>query len=56
MRSAHGKLIASFMAALAELERDLLLERMRSGIAAARKRGVVFGLRPRQRGKSDRLA
>jgi putative DNA-invertase from lambdoid prophage Rac len=32
---------------LAEFERDLLRERVRSGIAAARKRGVRFG---RQRG------
>jgi len=31
------------MAALAEFEHDLLRERVRSGIAAARKRGVVFG-------------
>jgi DNA invertase Pin-like site-specific DNA recombinase len=42
LRSAQGKLIASLMAALAEFERDLLRERVRSGIAAARKRGVVF--------------
>lgn len=45
LRSAQGKLIASLMAALAEFERDLLRERVRSGIAAARKRGVVFGRR-----------
>jgi putative DNA-invertase from lambdoid prophage Rac len=38
-------LIASLMAALAEFERDLLRERVRSGIAAARERGVVFGAR-----------
>src|ERR1700730_13855808 len=38
LRSAQGKLIASLMAALAEFERDLLRERVRSGIAAARKR------------------
>ena len=43
LRSAQGKLIASLMAALAEFERDLLRERVRSGIAAARKRGVRFG-------------
>jgi putative DNA-invertase from lambdoid prophage Rac len=43
LRSAQGKLIASLMAALAEFEGDLLRERVRSGIAAARKRGVVFG-------------
>jgi DNA invertase Pin-like site-specific DNA recombinase len=54
LRSAQGKLIASLMAALAEFERDLLRERVRSGIAAARKRGVVFGRRPGQRVKSDR--
>ena len=44
------------MAALAEFERDLLRERVRSGIAAARKRGVVFGRRPGQRIKADRYA
>lgn len=54
LRSAQGKLIASLMAALAEFERDLLRERVRSGIAAARKRGVVFGRRPGQRVKADR--
>jgi putative DNA-invertase from lambdoid prophage Rac len=43
LRSAQGKLIASLMAALAEFERDLLRERVRSGIAAAKKRGVRFG-------------
>jgi DNA invertase Pin-like site-specific DNA recombinase len=36
-------LIASLMAALAEFDRDLLREQVRSGIAAARKHGVVFG-------------
>jgi putative DNA-invertase from lambdoid prophage Rac len=56
LRSAQGKLIASLMAALAEFERDLLRERVRSGIAAAQKRGVVFGRRPGQRIKSDRFA
>ena len=40
----------------AEFERDLLRERVRSGIAAARKRGVVFGRRPGQRVKADRYA
>jgi len=56
LRSAQGKLIASLMAALAEFERDLLRERVRSGIAAAQKRGVVFGRRPGQRVKADRFA
>jgi putative DNA-invertase from lambdoid prophage Rac len=56
LRSAQGILIASLMAALAEFERNLLRERVRSGIAAARRRGVVFGRRPGQRIKADRYA
>ena len=56
LRTAQGKLIASLMAALAEFERDLLRERVRSGIAAARERGVVFGRQPGQRVKADRFA
>ncbi len=48
--------MASMVPALAKLEQDLLRERARSGIAAAQKRGVVFGRRPGQRVKSDRLA
>jgi DNA invertase Pin-like site-specific DNA recombinase len=44
------------MAALSEFERDLLRERVRSGIAAAKKRGVAFGRRSGQRVKADRFA
>src|SRR5450755_1060022 len=39
-----------------EFEQDLLRERVRSGIAAARKRGVVFGRQLGQRVKADRYA
>jgi putative DNA-invertase from lambdoid prophage Rac len=56
LASAQGKLIASVMASLAEFERDLLRERVRSGIAAAKARGKVFGRRPGQRVKADKLA
>jgi len=41
---------------VAEFEKDLLRERVRTGIAAARKRDVVFGRRLGQRVKSDRPA
>jgi|SRR4051794_33257404 putative DNA-invertase from lambdoid prophage Rac len=51
----QGKLIAAMMAALAESERDLLRERVRSGIASAQARGVVFGRRQGQRIKADKL-
>lgn len=52
----QGKLIASIMATLAEFERDLLREPIRSGIAAAKARGKVFGRQAGQRPKSDRIA
>jgi putative DNA-invertase from lambdoid prophage Rac len=56
LRTAQGKLVASLMSALAEFERDLLRERIRSGIAAAKARGKRFGRHPGHRIKSDRLA
>jgi DNA invertase Pin-like site-specific DNA recombinase len=52
----QGKLIASIMASLAEFERDLVRERVRSGLAAAKAKGKILGRRPGQRIKSDRLA
>lgn len=56
LATSQGRLIASIMAALAEFERDLLSERIRSGIAAAKARGKTFGRKPGERPKSDRLA
>jgi putative DNA-invertase from lambdoid prophage Rac len=56
LQTPQGKLVASLIAALAEFERDLLRERVRSGMAAAKARGRIFGRRPGQRVKSDRLA
>ena len=40
----------------AEFERELTVERIRSGIAAAKARGKRLGRQPGQRPKSDRLA
>jgi len=56
LSTSLGKLIASVMAALAEFERDLLRQRVRSGIAEARARGAHFGRRRGQRIKADRVA
>ncbi len=50
-----GKLHASIMAARAEFERDLLSERIHSGIAAAKAKGRTFGRKAGQR-PSDRVA
>jgi putative DNA-invertase from lambdoid prophage Rac len=43
LSTPHGKMIASIMATLAEFERDLLKERVKSGLANARSRGKIFG-------------
>ena len=56
LSTPQGKVIAGFMALLAEFERDVLSERIRSGIAAAKAKGKQIGRRPGQRIKSDRLA
>ena len=48
-------MIASVMAVLAEFERDLIRERIKSGIAAAKARGKKLGRQTGQR-PSDRKA
>ncbi len=46
LSTPQGRLIASLMSSLAEFEHDLLRERVRSGIAAAKARGQTFGRPP----------
>jgi DNA invertase Pin-like site-specific DNA recombinase len=43
LSTASGKLMRTIMAGLAEFERDLIRDRVTSGLAAARARGVVLG-------------
>lgn len=52
----HGRMMATLLAGIAQFERDLLSERVRSGLAAARARGKKLGRQPGQRPKSDKLA
>src|SRR5262249_15900695 len=47
LATASGKLLRTIMAGLAEFERDLIRERVKSGIDAARARGVVLGRKGR---------
>jgi DNA invertase Pin-like site-specific DNA recombinase len=47
--TSTGKLMRTIMAGLAEFERDLIRERVKSGLAAARDRGVKLGRQPGQR-------
>ncbi len=56
LNTPQGKLIASVMASLAEFERDLVKERVRSGLAAAKAKGKKLGRQPGQRVKADRYA
>lgn len=56
LATPHGKMIAGVMASLAEFERDLIRERIKSGLEAARARGKRLGRQVGQRPKSDRLA
>ncbi|KAA0675757.1 recombinase family protein [Roseomonas genomospecies 6] len=55
LASAAGRMMATVLAGIAEFERDLLRERVRSGLAAAQARGKKLGRQPGQRPKSDRL-
>jgi putative DNA-invertase from lambdoid prophage Rac len=55
LATLHGKMIASVMAALAEFERGLIRERIKSGIAATKARGKKLGRQPSQRPRIARL-
>lgn len=52
----HGRMMATLLAGIAQFERDMLSERVRSGLAAARARGRKLGRQIGDRPKSDRLA
>ena len=52
----HGRMMATMLAGIAQFERNLLSERVKSGLAAARARGKKLGRQSGQRPKSDRLA
>lgn len=54
--TATGRMLATVLAGIAEFERDLLRERVRSGLAAAKAQGKVLGRKQGHRPKSDRLA
>jgi putative DNA-invertase from lambdoid prophage Rac len=53
--TASGKLMRTIMAGLAEFERDLIKERVKSGLAAAKARGVTLGRQVGQR-PSDKMS
>ena len=56
LESPHGRMMATLLAGIAQFERDLMSERIKSGLAAAKARGKKLGRQVGQRPKSDRLA
>ncbi|MBO9101964.1 MULTISPECIES: recombinase family protein [Rhizobium] len=55
LSSPHGRMLATFLSGIAEFERDLISERVKSGLAAAKARGRKLGRQTGVRPKSDRL-
>ncbi|WDZ82020.1 recombinase family protein (plasmid) [Ensifer adhaerens] len=56
LSTPHGRMFATFLSGIAEFERDLISERVKSGLAAAKARGRKLGRQSGQRPKSDKLA
>lgn len=55
LTSAAGKLMLTMLAAVAEMERDLLVERTQSGLARAKAEGKTLG-RPTSTNSAQRVA
>ena len=56
LSTASGRMMATVIAGVAQFERELIQERIKSGMAAAKARGRKLGRQPGQRPKSSRLA
>ncbi|MCY4141259.1 MAG: recombinase family protein [Rhodobacteraceae bacterium] len=52
----YGRVMDTILAGIAQFERDLISEHVKSGLAAAKARVRKLDRRPGQRPKSDRLA
>ncbi len=54
--SPHGRMLATFLSGISESERDLISNRVKSGLAAAKAHGRKLGRKRGERPKSDRFA
>lgn len=55
LSSPQGRMLATFLSGIAEFERDLISERVESGLAAAKARGKKHGRQVGERPKLDQL-
>jgi hypothetical protein len=55
LSTSSGKLMRTIVAGLAEFERDLIRERVKSGLVAAKARGVSLGRQPGQRPSENKV-
>ncbi|MFC2790631.1 recombinase family protein, partial [Escherichia coli] len=53
LSSPYGRMLATFLSGIAEFERDLISERVKSGLAVAKARGKRLGRQAGVRPKSD---
>ena len=56
LNTPHWRMMTTLLAGIAQFERDLLSERVKSGLAAALKRGKKLGRQKGQRPVSDKDA
>lgn len=56
LSTPQGRLIAGVMASISQFERDLLRERVKSGLAAAKARGKILGRQKGQNVVADKVA
>jgi DNA invertase Pin-like site-specific DNA recombinase len=49
LTNSAGKMLLAMLAAFAEMERDLIIERTQAGLARARAKGVKLAADPRRR-------
>lgn len=56
LSTPHGRMMATFLSGIAEFERDLISERVKSGLAVAKAKGKNLGRQKGQRPKSDKLS
>ena len=56
LNTPYGRLMTALLAGIAQYERDLLSERVKSGLASAHRRGKKLGRQNGQRPVSDKVA